>query len=275
MIRLGITSSTLGNPPFPELVRAVAAGGFELLAVWPAADRLAAHAAGLTDADLRAVLEHHGVIVRDIDALVVWVGPDDPGGPYFEEPTQQECFETGEALGATHLNVLLTGPATGDLDAAAEVFAGVCERASRHGLTCTLEFSPTREPASAAGALEILRRSGRTEAGLCIDTWHHHWGPDDVTDLERLPGERIQIVQVNDAPAVRPADYGHATRYERLVPGDGAIDLAAIVRAVRSTGSQAPFIAEIFNADLVAMGPPDVVARHVGDRMRELMARPR
>ena len=178
-----------------------------------------------------------------------------PVGKLDEYPEHQRVphWETGEALGATHLNVLLTGPATGDLDAAAEVFAGVCERASRHGLTCTLEFSPTREPASAAGALEILRRSGRTEAGLCIDTWHHHWGPDDVTDLERLPGERIQIVQVNDAPAVRPADYGHATRYERLVPGDGAIDLAAIVRAVRSTGSQAPFIAEIFNADLVAM----------------------
>lgn len=271
MAQLGITSSTLGNPPFPELVSAVSAGGFDLLALWPVHDRLAAHAAGFTDADLRSLLAHHGVTVRDLDALVAWVGPDDPGGPYFEEPSERVCFETGEALGATHLNVLLTGPDTGDLDASAEVFAGVCRRAAEHGLTCYLEFSPSREPAAAAGALEILVRSGRAEAGLCIDMWHHHWGPDEVTDLEQLPGERIALVQVNDAPAHKPADYAHATRYERLVPGDGAVDLAAIVRAVRSTGSDAPLVAEIFNAELLALGPPEVVARHVGTRMRALV----
>ena len=87
-----LTSSTLGNPPFRTLVEAAAAGGFEGLSLWPAHSYARARAEGLSDADLRALLADHGLAVNDVDARVAWVGPGDPGPPYYEEPSERELL---------------------------------------------------------------------------------------------------------------------------------------------------------------------------------------
>jgi len=54
---LVLTGSTLGNPPFRVLVEAAAAGGFAGLSLWPRPSYHRARSEGLSDRELRAMLE--------------------------------------------------------------------------------------------------------------------------------------------------------------------------------------------------------------------------
>jgi sugar phosphate isomerase/epimerase len=278
---LVLTGSSLGNPAFPILVEAAAAGGFAGLSLWPAPTYQRARAEGHSDADLRAMLADHGLVVNDVDARIAWVGPDDPGPPYREEPSERELFTAAEALGASSCNVLLASAsaisrepgAASLLEAATEVFAGVCDRAARHGLVATLEFSPGSAVRDARTALAIALGAGRPNGGILLDTWHCHHGPTSFEDLSALPGKRVLAVQLSDVPAKPPADLAHATRRARLVPGEGAFDWTGFLRILASIKSRAPLTVEVLNDELAAAHPPRELARRLGDAVRALPGR--
>src|SRR3712207_2132392 len=94
----GITASTLGSPPLRELVEASAGADLRHLSIWPAATYQRARDEGWTDEAMRSLLSDHGVTVHDADAVVLWVGADDPGPPYFEEVLEPEVFAAAHAL---------------------------------------------------------------------------------------------------------------------------------------------------------------------------------
>jgi sugar phosphate isomerase/epimerase len=273
-----LTGSSLGNPPFRTLVEAAAAGAFAGLSLWPAPTYQRARSEGHSDADLRAMLADHGLVVNDVDARIAWVGPDDPGPPYREEPSERELFAAAEALGARCCNVLLASGsaisqepgAAGLLDAATEVFAGICDRAAAHGLVATLEFSPGSAVRNSGTALAIAQGSGRPNAGILLDTWHCHHGPTSFEDLRALPGSRVLAVQLSDVPAVPPADLAHATRRARLVPGEGAFDWTGFLDILSEIRSRAPLTVEVLNDELAAAHPPRELARRLGDAVRAL-----
>jgi sugar phosphate isomerase/epimerase len=277
---LVLTASTLGCPPFRELVEAAHAGGFEGLSLWPVSSYQRARAEGCSDAELRALLADHGLEANDVDACVAWVGPDDPGPPYYEEPSERELFAAAEALGAPFCNVLLASRgvvsrepgAALPVEAAAEVFAGICDRAARHGITAYLEFSPGSAVRDARTALAIVEATGRANAGLLVDTWHCHHGGASFDELRALPGARVLGVQVSDVPARRPTDFARATRRGRLVPGEGVFDWTRFLRTLAAIGSPAPLTLEVLNDELAAAQPPSEHARRLGAVLRELVA---
>ena len=268
---LVITGSSLGNPPLPTLVEAAVAGGFAGISLWPVHSYAPARAEGRSAESIAAEIADAGLVVHEVDALIAWVGPDDPGPPYFEESPEPLLFETAEALGARFVNVLLTGDPAATRDDCADVFARVCDRAGDHGLTATLEFSPRRlvPDLTAAGAVALA--TGRANAGVTLDTWHHHWGGAGAAEVLAAPAGAIRAVQCNDAPAVAPADLAWATRYHRLVPGDGTVDLPGIVRALREINCEAPLTVEVFNDDLLAHHGVVGAARVLGDAMRKVL----
>jgi sugar phosphate isomerase/epimerase len=276
-----LTGSSLGNPPLRVLVEAAAAGGFAGLSLWPAATYGRARAEGHSDPELRALLADHGLVVNDVDAAIAWVGPGDPGPPYREEPSERELFAAAEALGARCCNVLLVAGAVissepgaaGLLDAAAGAFAGVCDRAARHGLVATLEFSLGSAVRDARTALAVVERAGRSNGALLLDTWHCHHGPTRAEDLRALPGERVLGVQISDVPPAPPADLAHATRRARLVPGEGVFDWAGFLALLDAIGSPAPLTVEVLNDELAAAIAPHALARRLGDAVRSLRAR--
>jgi sugar phosphate isomerase/epimerase len=262
---LVITSSTLGNPPFPELVAAAAGAGVRGLSLWPEPDFARALATGSSVADLRAVLDEHGVVVNDVDAIVEWVGPDDPGPQYFEEPPRHLLHEAADALGARLANVLLIGPKGVAVDDLASAFARVCDEAAEHDLVATLEFSAGTHAPDLATAARIVELADRPNGAILVDTWHLHLGRSTLADLAAMPGSRIAAVQLNDGPSERPPDFAHATRYERLAPGDGTFDLPAFVGTLDAIGCTAPLGIEVFNAPMLeALGPAEMARRLAG-----------
>ncbi len=83
-----------------------------------------------------------------------------------------------------------------------------------------------------AGALELADRLGEG-AGLLLDSFHWFTSGATVDDLLALGRERIVHVHVNDAPD-RP--LAEQRDNERLLPGEGVIDLRGFLGALKQMG---------------------------------------
>ena len=265
---LVLCAGTLRKASLAERCAAAVAGGFAALTLFPE-DVARARAEGLGLGEIRRIIEGHGLVVADLDPLLRWL-PGEPIPPGIPAATEHEFYEIAEAVGARSLNVAQGFGRTVDLDAAAEAFAGVCDRAREHGLLVTLEYLPWSGIPDAATALAIALRSGRANATLMIDTWHTFRGPTDEAQLRALPGARVGSVQLNDAPTAPAANLVAETLDARLVPGEGAIPLVPWLRILDAIGSLAPIGVEVFSRTLDAL-PPVEVGRRCGAAARRLL----
>lgn len=269
---LVLSSGTLMNPPFAELVAAAVAGSYQGISLWPGA-YAPGRQPGVSLGDMRAMLADNGLVLWDVDAIVAWVGPDDPGPPYLEESPESVLLEIAAELSARYVNVLLHGRGQAPVDAAAAVLSGVCERAAAHGLRAHMEFSRNRVIRDIPSAAEVVRATGRDDAGLLVDAWHVHFGPGSFADLEEIPGSLVTGVQLNDAPSEPPVDLAFATRHQRLVPGEGAMDLVGLLRTLGRIGCRAPLTVEVFDADRLGQLGCSGYARLLADSVRGLQQR--
>jgi sugar phosphate isomerase/epimerase len=255
--------------PFEERVRAAADAGFAAIGLY-IEDYRRLRGDGATDADLRAVLDAHGLRVVEIEALRGWTATGPERAAYLE--AEQEVFAMSDALGPGH-HVQVIGPYTGTLDDAAEAFAGVCDRAAEHGLCAAIEFLPEMSNIPDADtAMEIVTRAGRANGGICLDSWHHVRGADDDDMLRRVPPERIFAVQLDDGPRRRvDPDYYTDCTLHRDVPGEGEFDLVGFLSLLAQVGVRVPLSVEVMSLDL-QQRPADEVARRLHDATRAVMA---
>jgi sugar phosphate isomerase/epimerase len=274
-----LCAGTLGpGLPFRSRVAAAAAGGFDHLSLW-GRDYQDARNEGLTDRDLRAILDDHGVSLAELDPAWWWL----PGAAEVhiapEHDTERifsfgeaELFAVADALGARSLNAVDVFGGPWSLDDAAESFAALCRRAAEHGLLVQLEFLPWSKIPDLEAAWSVVREAGAPNGGLTVDAWHYfRSGSAAGGTLRGVPGERIVGVQLCDAPAVAEANPLHATLHERLLPGQGELDLAGLLADLQATGTTAPLGVEVFSDVLAQLGPEEV-GRLAGAALRSLLA---
>ena len=142
------------------------------------------------------------------------------------------ALETGARLGARE--VLLAG---NDPDEArlTDNFAAFCDLAREFGMGANLEPMPWTDVRNFAQGARIVAAAGRDNAGIVIDPIHFDRGGSRAEEIATVPRARLRYMQLCDAPAERPADTEtllHQARAERLMPGDGGLDLRDILRAV-------------------------------------------
>jgi sugar phosphate isomerase/epimerase len=267
---LVLSSGVVGNPPIDELIEAARAGGFAGLTLWPSAYHVDQPGA-LPLAETHRRLEDSGLFVQDVDAAVVWAGPDDPGGPYYEEAPERAVLELGAAIGALGMNLLVIGDDDVHQDAIVDAFGEACDRAAEHGLRVHLEFSRSRPPPDLLGAVRVVEQAARPNAGIMLDAWHVHFGPGSFADLEGVAGERVTGVQLSDAPPREPEDYAHAVRHARLLPGRGVADLGLLLRQLAAIGSRAPLSLEAFDTQRVERIGAVAFARELGEASRAVL----
>jgi sugar phosphate isomerase/epimerase len=79
------------------------------------------------------------------------------------------------------------------------------------------------------------RRSWKPNSGILIDPIHFDRGGSRPDEIDSVPQDWLRYAQLCDAPAERPVDAQGLllqARAERLMPGDGGIDLLGILRAL-------------------------------------------
>jgi sugar phosphate isomerase/epimerase len=89
--------------------------------------------------------------------------------------------------------------------------------------------------ADLALAARMVRAVARANFGIAIDALHFDRSHSRVSDLAALPRNWFRYAQLCDGPEVWESDRAsllHAAVSERLFPGDGAIDLVGILRAL-------------------------------------------
>lgn len=172
--------------------------------------------------ETRRRLADTGVEVFDLE--LVRLGPD--SRPADALP----MLECGAGLGGRSVLVAGDDP---DLARFTERFAELCELGAPLGLAMDLEFMPWTRVPDLATAIGIVRRASRPNGGVLIDTFHFDRSSSQLAELDSIPREWLHYVQVCDAPAEQPPTTEaliHQARAERMFPGDGGIDIAAIVR---------------------------------------------
>jgi sugar phosphate isomerase/epimerase len=270
---LVLCAATVLQASLRDKVEAAVAGGFRALTLWPH-DYERARAAGASDAELRHLLDDHGIRIEALEPLLTWLpgAQEHAARSVAGAASESDFHRMADALGGARSLILAQAFSNElDVDAGAEALAGVAARAAQHGLVVTLEFLPWSGIPDAATAYEIVRRAAHPGAAVMVDTWHCFRGGCGAAQIRALPGARIGGIQLSDAPAQAPADLITETQKGRLLPGAGDAPLLDLLRALRDTGTQAPLGVEVFSAELDRL-PPVEAARRAGDATRKLLA---
>jgi len=104
--------------------------------------------------------------------------------------------------------------------------------------------------------LEFAKECGPM-VGLELDSWHWHHAGATVKDIIAAGKDNIVNVQVNDSPRLPPDQIRDD---ERLMPGEGVIDLVAFFGALKEIGYDEGVSPEVFGRGLKNM-PPEEGAR--------------
>jgi sugar phosphate isomerase/epimerase len=230
------------------------------IAVQSGAEGLSIDEAKLGDtdpADVASLLEGTGIRpAACIPAVMTFLpaphlnGPDD-----VRERAALMCrgVQRLAALGASSI-LCLTGP-TGSFSPekarslSVESLRRVADEAGNADVSLSFEtfrFSSPQNYSIVFGleqALDLLDEAGLPELPLCYDIWQVWDSSEEILQLTRELAPRINVVHLND--------YREPTRSweDRVLPGDGVVDLPAIFGALCGGGYDSWFDLEVFSDD--------------------------
>ncbi|SLN72098.1 Inosose isomerase [Oceanibacterium hippocampi] len=141
-------------------------------------------------------------------------------------------LDVAAALGAKHVLTTVDDP---EEARALDNVTALCDAAAERGLTIDLEFVPWLSIRDVRSAAAFLRRCNHPAAGIALDALHFYRSGSSLEDLADCPADWFRYLQLCDAPLrerspERDARIHEAVK-ERLLPGDGDIDLAGLLRA--------------------------------------------
>ncbi len=264
MLRTSIATVSLSGDLDGKLT-AIAAAGFDGVEIFE--NDFLAYPAGAAEV---------GRMVRDAGLEVVVFQPfrDFEGLP---DPQRSRAFDRAErkfdvmqALGTDLMLVCsnVSPAALGGIDRAAADFRELGERAARRGLRIAYEaLAWGRHVSVHRDAWEVVRRADHPAVGLVLDSFHTLARGLDPDTIRSIPGDRIFLVQVADAPLLQ-MDYLSWSRHFRCMPGQGGLPVDRFLGAVAATGYQGFLSLEVFN-DLFRAGSARQVAT---DGRRSLLA---
>lgn len=169
-----------------------------------------------------ARIKDTGVPVFDVE--IARLGAD------FRIERFEAFLDTAGKMGARAILVAGDDPDEARLT---QSYATFCDAAAAFGLTADLEFMPWTAVADARTALRIVTNADRPNARILIDALHAARSTTTLADIAIIPRNRLSYAQLCDAPGdIPPTTEGliHTARRARLLPGEGGIDLAGIVR---------------------------------------------
>ncbi|MEU1840409.1 sugar phosphate isomerase/epimerase family protein [Micromonospora chersina] len=189
----------------------------------------------------------------------------------------RRAIDEAAGLGTDCLVMVVGGlpPGSRDLIGArqrvADALTELAPYAGERGVRLALEplhpmYCADRAVLSTLGqALDLAEPFPVAQVGVVVDTFHIWWDPEVWRQIARA-GDRIASFQVCDFLTPLPADV----LLGRGMMGDGHIDFPPFRRAVEEAGYTGDTEVEIFNAEVWATDPDEVLAT-MKDRYLQLV----
>jgi 4-hydroxyphenylpyruvate dioxygenase len=201
-----------------------------------------------TPAEVRAMADGLGLKVvtfqpfRDFEGM-----PDDRRPRVFQRAERK--FDAMQELGCDLLMICsnVSPESLGGIGRIADDLHEIGERAAARGLRVGYEaLAWGRHINDYRDAWEAVRRADHPAVGLVLDSFHTLARKTDLNPMRAIPGDRIFLVQLADAPLL-DMDPLSWSRHFRSFPGQGDLPVLAFMEALADTGYKNFISLEIFN----------------------------
>jgi sugar phosphate isomerase/epimerase len=181
----------------------------------------------------------------------------------------EPMLEAAAELNARHV---LTQGHDSDKHRLTDNYAAFCDLAAGHGLTADIEFLTWTDLCGVSEARALIEAAGRPNAGLMIDTLHFNRSRCRLEELDAIPPGWFHYIQIADAAGPIPETTEaliHTAREDRLLPGEGGIDLRGIIARLPA---DIPIAVEIPNSRMAETMSDEERARRAYEATRALLA---
>jgi sugar phosphate isomerase/epimerase len=240
--------------PLQEVLPAAARAGFQCVSLSSSAYRRAIEDDGLSNADVRSLLDDNGLRLEQMEHVGDWYTPLTAlGQNRFTPPyASDELLRLARELGARNVLAVHFGEPA-EVTQLADAFGRLCDAAGALQLDVALEYPAMATIADFGTAWEVVRRSTRPNGGLVVDIWHHHRSGSRREDLLQVPPEQIFSIQLSDAARHAVGSFEEDIR-RRTPPGGGELEVEQFIRLLDAHGVRCPLGVEALQGDIVSRG---------------------
>lgn len=205
--------------------------------------------------DLRYV-DKHGLTVASVQAKVHSVFVDSMAPTPKDSRDRVSAIKDAIKMSAPHVPkgtpfIVITGkPPEGNVRKTVETTADALKElgdfAAKHDVKIAFEpLSPVNINTDTAvwyldQGLDMVEKVNHPHVGICIDSWNV-WQTPDLQDVIRQCGKRILVVQLSDWKTPR-------STADRYILGQGEIPLSKMIRTIRATGYEGPWVVELLSS---------------------------
>lgn len=250
-MKLALNGATTMKADLVTDLRAAHAAGFDFLEIWAA--KLRAFLKTNSAADLRKLFDERGLEPLSINSIehITFRSPADYAG------IKAQCDELSSLAAVLRCPYIVVVP--GRLPAQAPSLEEIIDESVRvltdlsaisehYGVALAFEFLGQKDCSVQTLELadEIVKRVGRPEVGLVIDSFHFYAGGSTIDMIESLAPESLFIFHINDAEDL-PRDQLQDSH--RLLPGLGILPLVAMLESFKRIGYDRVASVEIFRPE--------------------------
>jgi 2-keto-myo-inositol isomerase len=252
--RYCLNASTIRTTPILKQIEVASSAGYEAIELWH--DHIDEHLhTGGSLAEIRQALTDHGLLVPTTIYLAGWFQPAGMEHQKALDEVRRRLAQSA-AVGA---EFAIAGPPPGkaDRELGAKHYYELIEIGREFGVRPAFEYLGFVEDINTIeDAIDIVNRCGHYEATVVIDPFHCHRGGGPIASISKLSSCRIAISHFNDAPEFPAAHLQQDS--DRVMPGDGVIDLRSYCQHLQDIGYDRFLSLELFREDLWAQNPLDV-----------------
>ena len=186
-----------------------------------------------TPADVRDACRELGLDIVTLQPFRDFEGMP-PGQRERAFARAERKFDVMQELGCDLLMICsnVSPDSLGGIDRAAADLRELGERAARRGLRIAFEaLAWGRHINDYRDSWEAVRRADHPAVGLVLDSFHILARGTDLSTIRSIPGDRIFLVQLADAPLLQ-MDYLSWSRHFRNFPGQGDLPILDFMKAL-------------------------------------------
>lgn len=267
---LGINGATTEKCALEDDIRIAGACGYEVVEI--RMDKMETYLKNHSFEDLRALMRKAGVRPWTINAIGMSTMQDEAGLARVMRETEQFA-DFAAAIGCPWI-VACPGAKNGAswdevITKSAASFARQADIAWKRRVNLSFEFLgfPWASVQTVSEAWAVVKAANRGNTGITIDTAHFHSGSSTLAEISALPCQALAVFHMNDLVDKPKHEIGD---YDRVMPGDGVIPLADIVREVKRIGFDGVASIEIFNHDFNKQDP-EKIAKAACEKMAKFV----